>query len=204
MSQQAWVTGAAVALIGLGLGGGVAWVMMGQGGDATSASQEQGASVESGAEKPPENKPEAPQSAEAEGQAKPGTDAEEPPPEISGTAEEQYTAAMAITVNLDDLADATDPKVVFNTLGKRLQGATAVVESAAKEQLALSEEAGREDADAARGRAAEVYEHFAAEVKAAKLPGNLPEEEAKLQVLVMEKIAGEYERKAKELRANAP
>ena len=60
------------------------------------------------------------------------------------------------------------------------------------------------DADAARGRAAEVYEHFAAEVKAAKLPGNLPEEEAKLQVLVMEKIAGEYERKAKELRANAP
>jgi len=114
----------------------------------------------------------------------------------------RYEVAMSATLNLSDLPPGASGGDVEKALQERLLHTTATVETAAQDHLDFARTAPRDQAEQARGRAAELYDHLAGTLSEAPVPGHLPEHEVQLQRQMMERMADQQRRKAQALRAS--
>lgn len=114
----------------------------------------------------------------------------------------RFDAGMSVAIQLDDLpTDATESDIE-KALTQRTFDATARVNAAADAHLTYAENAPREEAVLARGRAADLYEHLSEVLTDAPVPSHFPEDQASIQARTTQHMARTYERKAAALRAS--
>ena len=123
------------------------------------------------------------------------------PAESLEALEARFEVGAATRIDLADLSGNTGPAEVERALEQRMFQATATVSAAADAHLAYADKAPRGEADVARAKAAQLYDHLADIVSDAPVPEHFSPERAEVQRSMTERLSERHRRQAAALRS---
>jgi hypothetical protein len=115
-----------------------------------------------------------------------------------------FETALSKTMTLADLPAQGTAQELDRAVTEQLLELVSTVQTAADAHVAYAETAPRAQAKIARGRAAQLYQHLADQIRDAPLAPQLPADQAALHRATRERMADRHARQAALLRSQTP